>query len=84
MNWQQVKDRPLGYPWQTAELCHCFEAVRGGVAFPGKNPGFAVVAGLRRLRGDNIHEVCLLDEVESDDMGALLRDRNQPADFLRS
>lgn len=73
MNWQQVKDRPLGYPWQTAELCHCFEAVRGGVAFPGKNPGFAVVAGLRRLRGDNIHEVCLLDEVESDDMGALLR-----------
>lgn len=73
MNWDEAKDRPLGYPWRTSELTECFEAVRGGVAFPGKNPGFAVVAGLRRIWSDNIHEVYLLDEVECDDMGELLR-----------
>jgi len=61
MDWQEVKDRPLGYPWQTGEVCQCFEAVRGGVAWPGKNPGFAVVAGLRRIWDENSHvKHCLL------------------------
>ena len=36
MNWEQVKDRPLGYPWRTDELAECFAAVMGGVAHPGR------------------------------------------------
>lgn len=73
MDREQVRDRPIGHVWQHGELERYFAAVAGGVAFPGKRPGFAVIAGLRPFRQKDHYEIHVLDEVESPDMGELLR-----------
>ena len=73
MNWEQARELPLGHAWQLRDLRDCFASVAGGVAFPGKNPGSAVVAGLRPVHQENIYEIHVLAEVESPDLGALLR-----------
>jgi hypothetical protein len=71
--WDQVRDRPIGHVWERAELRQYFEAIAGGVAYPGKRPGFGVIAGLRPIRGEGQYEIHILDEVESADLGELLR-----------
>ena len=73
MDWEQVKDRPIGHVWEHGELERHFAAVEGGLAFPGKRPGFAVVAGLRPFKEQGHYEIHVLDEVESPDLGELLR-----------
>jgi len=73
MNWEQAKNLPIGHVWHHQDLWKHFAAVAGGVAYPGKRPGFAVVAGLRPVAGERHHEICVLDEVESPDLGQLLR-----------
>ena len=73
MNWEQAKELPLGYPWSLDDLRQSFHAVWGGVAYPGKNPGFAVVAGLRPIQQKDIYEIHVLGEAESPDLGDLLR-----------
>jgi hypothetical protein len=70
---EQVKNRPLGHVWDRFELRDFFELVAGGVAYPGKRPGFAVVAGLRPVREEGQYEIHVLDEAESKDLGELLR-----------
>jgi hypothetical protein len=73
VNWDQAKELPLGHPWNMDDLRYHFRAVWGGVAFPGKNPGFAVVAGLRPVQQKDVYEVHVLAEAESPDLGELLR-----------
>jgi len=69
----------MGLHWLIAvrrlpELERCFALVRGGIAFPGKQPGFGVVVGLRPVHDpDRPCEMYVLDEAESPDLRALLR-----------
>ena len=73
MNWEQAKNLPIGHVWHHRDLWKHFAAVAGGVAYPGRRPGFAVVAGLRPVGSERHHEIYVLDEVESPDLGQLLR-----------
>ena len=81
MKWNEAKELPIGHTWHDNDLVRHFELVRGGVAFPGKKPGFAVVVGLRTKLQDDTwagfspsrHTVHVLDEYESWDPGELLR-----------
>jgi hypothetical protein len=70
--WEQVKDRRFGDTWQPYELEQSFEAIAGGVACPGKQPGHAIIAGLRPVRQKDIYEIHVLDEVQSPDLWELL------------
>ncbi len=70
--WEQVKDRRVGEIWQPYELRDCFVAIAGGVACPGKRPGFAIVAGLRPIQQKDFYEIDLLAEAESSDPYELL------------
>ena len=71
MDWQKAKDLPIGHVWHHADLAKHFPAIMGGVAFPGRRPGFAIVAGLRDPMG--LREVHVLDEYDSADLSELLR-----------
>ena len=75
MDWNEVKDLPMGHVWRHDDLAQHFQTIRGGVAFPGKNPGYAVVVG---LHGTSAYRICgrdvyVLGEFESADLGELLR-----------
>jgi hypothetical protein len=64
---------PLGHPFSQRELEIKCKGVYGGVAFPGKNPGFAVVIAMdKEKRGDN-YGIYLLDETECFDIRELIR-----------
>ena len=81
MEWNEAKELPIGHTWDVNDLVRHFELVRGGVAFPGKKPGFAVVVGLHTKLQDDTwvgfspsrHTIHVLDEYESWDPGELLR-----------
>ena len=73
MTWEQAKNLPIGHVWHHLDLWKYFAAIAGGVAYPGKRPGFAVVAGLRPVENERYHEIHVLDEAESSDLGELLR-----------
>lgn len=81
MKWDEAKKLPIGHTWEQTDLDTHFELVRGGIAFPGKKPGFAVVVGLRTKHQDDTwtgfspsrHTIHVLDEYESWDLGSLLR-----------
>jgi hypothetical protein len=70
MKQQTLTDIPLGQTWTQDNLKAAFQVVWGGLAYPGKRPGFALVAGLRRQNESEVH---VLDEYESTDLGDLLR-----------
>lgn len=73
MKQEELRDIPLGYDWTHHDLRNSFADVWGGVAFPGKQPGFAVVAGLCQPMETGNCEVHVLDEVESVNLYDLLR-----------
>lgn len=73
MEQPTVKDAPLGHPWDPAELRRQVQAVFGGVAWPGRRPGFAVVAVLGREKHFDACDIVLLDECESADTRELVR-----------
>ena len=70
-----IKTAPIGHEFTEAELQQHCNAVYGGVAWPGKKPGFAVVLAMSRRKENDSdsHEICLLDEYESSDMRELIR-----------
>lgn len=69
-DWKTVE---LGHAWSKEDLGRCFKAVFGGMSWPGQRPGFAVVAGLGRERHFDSYDTYLLDEFESPDTRALVR-----------
>ena len=59
----------LGQVWDRDELEFHFTSIYGGVAWPGKHPGFAVVVAKSRFYND----IYLLAESYSEDMLVLVR-----------
>ncbi len=68
-----IKTAPLGHQFPQAELRQQCRAIYGGVAFPGKNPGSAVVLAMDKEKHGDSHDIHLLDEIESFDIRELLR-----------
>ena len=64
-----IKESELGHTFSSAELKENFRMIYGGVSFPGKNPGFAVVLAADKQRHSDIY---MLDEYESFDMRELI------------
>jgi len=73
LEWKDVKEAELGQTFEIKELKNCCKAVYGGVSFPGRRPGFAVVVAMNHARHFESHDVVLLDEVESFDIRELVR-----------
>jgi hypothetical protein len=63
----------LAHPWTPETLRDHFAAVQGGVAYPGRRPGHAIVAGLCTPKTRDDLEIHVLAETESPDLGELLR-----------
>ncbi len=72
--WKEVKEAELGQTFDSKELKECCTGVYGGISWPVKQAGFAVVVAMKSFEtfGRQHHEVCLLDEVESADMWELI------------
>ncbi|MFC1634237.1 hypothetical protein ACFL5Z_05295 [Planctomycetota bacterium] len=68
-----IKTSELGHVFTYQELQNQCWAVWGGVAFPGKRPGFAVVVGMGKQKYFDSHDIYLLDEYESIDIRKLVR-----------
>lgn len=73
LEWKDVKNARLGEPFENKAFKSCCKSVYGGVSWPGKRPGFAVVIAMDRTRHIDNHDVCLLDEFESFDVRELVR-----------
>jgi len=63
----------LGHPLNDNDLRLQSKTVWGGVSWPGKRPGFAVVVAVDRYYHLESHDVYLLDEFESSDTRDLVR-----------
>ena len=74
LTWEKLKKAELGQTFDGKELKECCSGVYGGLSWPSKRPGFAVVVAANSLKtfGRERDEVCLLDEVESADMWELI------------
>ena len=68
-----IKTAPLGYEFAKAELKNQSRTVCGGVAWPGKRPGFVVVLAIVYSDERKLWEIYLLDEFESPYMRELIR-----------
>jgi hypothetical protein len=73
MEWKDVENARLGEPFDTRELTRCCKTAYGGVSWPGRRPGFAVIVAMDRTRHLDSYDVCLLDEFESFDIRDLVR-----------
>jgi len=69
-----LKEAELGHTLDCKDLKECCTGIYGGISWPAKRPGFAVVVAMKSFEtfGRQRHEVCLLDEVESADMWELI------------
>ncbi|MHC4117017.1 MAG: hypothetical protein ACYSWO_05885 [Planctomycetota bacterium] len=74
LEWSDVKDAQLGETFHCKALEECCTGVYGGISWPGKYPGYAVVVATKTVKtlGGDRTEVCLLDEVESRDTWQLI------------
>jgi hypothetical protein len=74
LTWNELKEGKLGQTFDSKALKEVCTGVYGGISWPGKKPGFAVVVATNSFKtlGRQRHEVCLLDEVESADMWGLI------------
>ena len=68
-----LKETELGHAFRPAERKENFRLIYGGVSWPGKNPGFAVVVGMGKKRHLNSYDIFLLEEYESFDIRELVR-----------
>jgi len=68
-----IKTTKVGHTFTYPELLNYCKAVWGGVSWPGKRPGFAVVVGMGCEPHFDSHDIYLLDEYESFDMRKLVR-----------
>ncbi len=73
LEWKDVKEATLGQSFEIKALHNCCKGVYGGVCWPGKRPGFAVVIAMDRARRLDSYDVCLLGEYESFDIRELVR-----------
>lgn len=65
IQFDDVKKAKLGQTFSNMEIMNSCKAVYGGVSWPGKRPGFAVVVAMNSKRHFDSYDICLLDEFES-------------------
>jgi len=65
IKFEDVKKAALGHNFSKMEMMSSCKAVFGGVAWPGKRPGFAVVVAMDSKRHFDSYDISLLDEFES-------------------
>jgi hypothetical protein len=71
MTWDGLRDQPIAMRLDDADKKQ-FADIAGGVSYPGKRLGSAIIAGLRTIdRGEHC-EVYILDGFESADLRKLL------------
>jgi len=63
----------LGQDFSQEELKLKFKTIYSGVAWPGKRPGYAVVAAMGQTKHLDNYDIYLLDEFESVDMRDLVK-----------
>jgi len=73
--WEEVREAPFGTYFHRSELKNCCRMVYGAVAWPNRNPGFAVILAVSRSLGrfGVYYEMVLLAEAESFDTRELVR-----------
>lgn len=69
----ELEKLELGREYTDKELKSCYRQVFGGVVWPGKNPGFAVVVGMGHEKHFDNYDIYLLDEFESVDIRVIVR-----------
>lgn len=74
LQYNDLKKAELGYThevrWEMNKAC---KAIFGGVSWPGKRPGYAVVVAMDLHRRFKSYEVCILAEYESPSVRELVR-----------
>jgi hypothetical protein len=70
---QDIKQTPLNYPLSEVELSNQCKAIIGGVSWPSKRPGFAVVVAMLYEKHFDSHDIYLLEEYEDYDIGEIVR-----------
>ena len=70
---EDIKKTPLNHPHTDVELRNQCKAIYGGVSWPNKRPGFAVVVGMLYEKHFNDHDIYLLAEYESFNTRELVR-----------
>lgn len=73
LQFEDLKTAALGQTFERRELAIACKAVYGGVSWPGKRPGFAVVIAMNTSLHFENHDICLLAEFESFHMRDLVR-----------
>lgn len=74
LQFNDLKEAELGYThevrWEVNKACR---AIYGGVSWPGKRPGYAVVVAMDLHRRFDSYEVCVLAEYETSSVRELVR-----------
>ena len=68
-----LETEQLGQKLTAKELKANYKQIYGGVAWPGKNPGFTVVIGMGHNKRFDNYDIFLLDEFETSDTRVLVR-----------
>ena len=70
---ENIKTSELGHTFNHIELRNQCRVIWGGVSWPGKREGFAVVVAMGYKTQPDKYEIYLLDEYESFDMRELIK-----------
>ena len=73
MIWDDLKKAELGQSYNVQELTCCCHAIYGGIAWPSKRAGFAIIVAMNFVLPPERREICLLDEYESFSVRDLVR-----------
>lgn len=73
MEREELRTLGMDHPWTPKGLHEHFAVIFGGLAYPGRRPGHAVVVGLLYAQAKEDFEAHVLGETESEDLGVLLR-----------
>ncbi|MBC8468934.1 MAG: hypothetical protein H8D56_05635 [Planctomycetes bacterium] len=68
-----IRTSKIGQEFTIEELKQQCKMICGGVCWPGKRPGFAVVLGMSHDKHFDNHDIYLLDEFENMDMWELIK-----------
>ena len=82
LQFDELKTTELGYTHEVRwEMNKCSKAIYGGVSWPGKRPGFAVIVAMDKHRRFESYDVCLLAEYESSSVRELVRQAGGVLDY---
>lgn len=82
LQFDDLKNAELGFvPENRWDINKASRAIYGGVSWPGKRPGFAVVVAMDKHRRFESYDVCLLAEYESSSVRELVRQAGGVLDY---